>query len=201
MVLPPYLHKGNWREIRTHLKAVIEATELPCMLYNNPIAYGTDVLPEQIQTLAEAHSNLHAVKDSSGDVRRITAILTLLGERLAIFVGLDDCVVEGVHAGAKGWIAGLVNALPQESVRLFELAGDGGSEQADELYRWFLPLLRLDTVPDFVQRIKLVQQEVGMGSEQVRPPRLTIQGRERDELLEMIRAQLQLRQRQKRRAQ
>lgn len=187
MVLPPYVYKGDWRETRTHFEAVIGATSLPCLLYNNPIAYGTDVLPEQIRELADALPNLAAVKESSTDVRRITAIRALLGDRLALLVGVDDLILEGVQAGAEGWIAGLADALPAESVRLFELARDGRIDEARELYDWFLPLLRLDTVPKFVQLIKLVQVETGLGSEPVRPPRLPLVGSERAEVLRLIR--------------
>lgn len=176
MVLPPYVYKGTWRETRAHFAAILRATDLSCMLYNNPIAYGTDVSPEQVAELAGEFGNLHAVKESSADVRRITAIKALLGDRLAIFVGVDDLIVEGIAAGATGWIAGLVNAMPKESVRLFELAMRGEKEKAAELYRWFLPLLRMDVVNDFVQLIKLVQERVGMGSTRVRPPRLELAG-------------------------
>jgi len=189
MVLPPYVYRGDERETEAHFRAVIGATELSCMLYNNPIAYGTDVTPAQLAALVR-HENLHAVKDSSGDIRRLTAIGEELGDRLAVFVGLDDCIVEGVAAGAVGWVAGLVNALPEESVRLFELARAGQWEEARALYHWFLPLLRLDTGIKFVQLIKLVQQEVGHGSERVRPPRLELAGAERDGALALIRAQL-----------
>ena len=181
MVLPPYLYKGSWREMRGHFAAVMEATDLSCMLYNNPIAYGVDVSPQQVAELAQAYVNLHAVKESSGDVRRITAIRAECGDRLAVFVGMDDLIVEGTAAGAVGWIAGLVNALPRESVKLFELARDGkeGREEAARLYKWFLPLLRMDTTYDFVQLIKLVQAEVGMvgeGGPAVRPPRMLPEG-------------------------
>lgn len=187
MVLPPYVHKGPWREIEAHFNAIFEATDLPCMLYNNPIAYGVDVLPEQMASLAAAHDNFVAVKDSGGDHRRITAVKGLLGNRLALFAGLDDMPVEAVACGASGWVAGLVNALPAESVKLFELARDGEWDAAWRLYYWFLPLLRLDTVPEFVQLIKLVQQEVGMGSERVRMPRLPIAGPERERVLALVR--------------
>ena len=188
MVLPPYVYSTDWREMKAHITAVIRATSLSCMLYNNPIAYRTDFLPEQIAELASEHANLHAVKESAGDVRRIGAIRERIGQRLAIFVGVDDLIVEGIAAGAVGWIAGLVNALPRESVVLFERAARG--ENVFDLYRWFLPLLRLDTVPKFVQLIKLVQAEVGMGSERVRPPRLELTGTEREEALRVIRAAL-----------
>lgn len=187
MVLPPYVYRGDWRETRAHFAAVIGATPLPCMLYNNPIAYGTDVLPEQMLDLAAALPNLVAVKESSGDVRRVTALRALLGDRLSLLVGVDDVVLEAVQAGAAGWIAGLADALPAESVRLFELAAAGRVGEARALYDWFLPLLRLDTVPRFVQMIKLVQQETGLGSEHVRPPRLPLASPEREAVLELVR--------------
>lgn len=190
MVLPPYVHKGPFSEMQGHFEAVFAATELSCMLYNNPIAYGTDVLPETVRELADKHANLHAVKESSGDARRITAIRALVGDRLAIFAGLDDVIFEAVQCGAVGWIAGLVNALPQESVDLFNLAREGKIQEAFELYSWFLPLLRLDTVPEFVQLIKMVQQEVGMGNETVRPPRRPLEGRAREAAWETIRESL-----------
>jgi 4-hydroxy-tetrahydrodipicolinate synthase len=189
MVLPPYVHKGDWPETRAHVRAVIAATPLSVMLYNNPAAYGVDFLPEQVREIAEA-DNVHAVKDSSGDVRRITAMRALLGDRLTLCVGLDDAIVEGVHAGATGWVAGLVNALPEESVMLFEHARAGRTDEVRRLYEWFLPLLRLDTVPKFVQLIKLVQAECGLGSERVRPPRLPLEGAEREMALATIRGAL-----------
>lgn len=192
MVLPPYVYKGDWHETRAHVAAIITATPLSCMLYNNPIAYGIDFLPEQVRELTE-YENLHSIKDSSGDVRRFTAIRALIGDRLAMFVGLDDALVEGVAAGATGWIAGLVNALPEESVLLFEHASAGRQAEARELYEWFLPLLKLDTVPKFVQLIKLVQAECGLGSERVRPPRLQLEGSEREMALAIIRERLAMR--------
>src|SRR5215208_3669012 len=187
MVLPPYVYRSDWREMKAHIEAVFRATKLSCMLYNNPVAYGTDFLPQHVAELAAEHENLEAVKESSTDVRRITWIRELIGERLAIFVGVDDVIVEGVLMGAAGWIAGLVNALPRESVDLFNYAMNGKKEKAIELYRWFLPLLRMDTVPKFVQLIKLVQEEVGMGNARVRPPRLELAGEEREEALKVIR--------------
>jgi 4-hydroxy-tetrahydrodipicolinate synthase len=190
MVLPPYVYRGDWRETRTHFEAVIGETDLPCMLYNNPVAYGTDVRPEELAELAEALPNLAAVKESSTDVRRVTAIRALCGDRLAVLVGVDDAIVEGVAAGAVGWIAGLADALPAESVRLLALARAGRHDEARVLYEWFLPLLRLDTVPKFVQLIKLVQQEVGLGSERVRPPRLPLEGAEREAALALVRGAL-----------
>jgi 4-hydroxy-tetrahydrodipicolinate synthase len=190
MVLPPYVYKSDWREMKAHVAAVMRATNLPCMLYNNPVSYGTDFLPEQIEELAAEHENFQAVKESSTDVRRVTAIRALVGDRLALFVGVDDAIVEGIGVGAVGWIAGLVNALPKESVALFDYALKGEGDKAFELYRWFLPLLRMDIVPKFVQLIKLVQQEVGMGNARVRPPRLELIGAELEQTRTTIRTAL-----------
>jgi 4-hydroxy-tetrahydrodipicolinate synthase len=189
MVLPPYVYRGDWRETDAHFSAVIESTPLSCMLYNNPIAYGTDVSADQLAELAR-HDNLHAVKESSGDVRRVTAVIERLGDRLNVFAGLDDMIVESVAMGASGWIAGLVNALPAESIELFDLARTNRWGEARALYDWFLPLLRLDTLSKFVQLIKLVQAEVGKGTEYVRPPRLMLVGEERTQALALIRGQL-----------
>lgn len=178
MLLPPYVYQGDWSETKAHIAAILKATPLEAMLYNNPVAYGTDFIPEQIAELAAEFPNLAAVKESSTDVRRVTAIRALCGDRLAILVGVDDSIVEAVGAGAVGWIAGLVNALPRESVELFNRAAEGKRQPAEEIYRWFLPLLRMDTVPKFVQLIKQVQQEAGVGSSRVRPPRLQLAGDE-----------------------
>ena len=178
MILPPYVYKGDWRENKAHVAAILKATPLAGMLYNNPVAYGVDYLPEQIAELAGEHANLAAVKESSTDVRRVSAIRALIGSRLEICVGVDDAIVEGIAAGAVGWVAGLVNAFPRESVDLFNLAAAGKAEEAFELYRWFLPLLRMDTVPKFIQLIKQVQQEAGIGSARVRSPRLEVTGDE-----------------------
>lgn len=187
MVLPPYVYRGDWREMKAHVSATMSATNLSCMLYNNPIAYGTDFLPEQIVELATEHKNFQSVKESSADVRRVTAIKALLGKRLDILVGVDDLIVEAIGARATGWIAGLVNALPLESVALFNAAVEGNFEKAYAIYNWFLPLLRMDTTVDFVQLIKLVQQEVGMGNARVRPPRLELTGSHLNQTLEVIR--------------
>ena len=190
MVLPPYLYPGDWREMRAHMSAVIGATDLPCIVYNNPIAYKTDFTPEQIVELARSHENVEAVKESSTDARRISGIRAVMDRPVALGVGVDDCLVEGVAIGARFWIAGLVNAFPQESVRLHELAVAGRIDEAQALYRWFLPLLRMDTVVKFVQLIKLVQMEVGMGHERVRPPRLELSGDEREQALAVVRRAL-----------
>ena len=193
MVLPPYVHNGKMHETLAHFEAIFDATELPCMLYNNPIAYGTDITPELIGELADKHENLRAVKESSGALRRVTRVKALVGDRLDVFAGLDDMPFEAAWSGATGWVAGLVNALPAESIRLFDLSMSGDRHAAFDLYRWFLPLLRMDTVPEFVQLIKLVQVEVGMGTETVRPPRLPLPEPDREEALLVIRECLRTR--------
>jgi len=190
MVLPPYVYSSDWREMKSHVQPVIRATKLSCMLYNNPVSYKTDFLPPQIKELAADNPNLEAVKESSADVRRVTALKALCGDRLRLFVGVDDLIVEGVRAGAVGWVAGLVNAFPRESVALYNYAMRGETKKAEELYRWFLPLLRMDTVGKFVQLIKLVQQEVGMGNERVRAPRCVLAGAERKAALDTLKAAL-----------
>jgi dihydrodipicolinate synthase/N-acetylneuraminate lyase len=186
MVLPPYVYLGDWRENKAHVSAILEATSLTCMLYNNPVAYTVDFVPSQVKELADEHSNLNAIKESSADVRRIAALRALLKEDFRLMVGVDDAIVESIYMGAVGWVAGLVNAFPKESVALFNLAGKGDTAKAYELYKWFLPLLRMDTVPKFVQLIKLVQEEVGMGSARVRPPRLTLEGAELSTAKEVV---------------
>lgn len=184
MVLPPYVYRGDPAEIEAHLSAVIEATPLSCMLYNNPIAYTTDLLPYQIESLCR-YDNVLAVKESSGDIRRLTQIRARIDGRLALFVGIDDVIFESVSVGAVGWVAGLVNALPQESVSLFNWALDGKHEEARSLYEWFLPLLWFDLGPKFVQKIKHAQAAVGMvgeGGTFVRPPRLELTAEELSEV-------------------
>jgi 4-hydroxy-tetrahydrodipicolinate synthase len=186
MVLPPYVYLGDWRETKAHVAAILSATKLPCMLYNNPIAYKVDFVPEQVSELVSEYPNLEAIKESSADVRRVMALRLLLSPDFKILVGVDDAIVEALDMGAVGWVAGLVNAFPVESVDLFNLAVRGEKQKALDLYRWFLPLLRMDTVPKFVQLIKLAQAEVSMGSARVRPPRLTLEGAELESALHTI---------------
>ncbi|HXW66822.1 MAG TPA: dihydrodipicolinate synthase family protein [Thermoplasmata archaeon] len=190
LVLPPYVYHGDRRETRAHLATVLGATDLPAIAYNNPAAYGVDLAPEDVLRLAEEASSLVAVKESSGDVRRITALRELLGERVDVAVGLDDLLLEGVGAGAVGWVAGLANALPTESAVLFERAAHGPAAEARTLYDWFLPLLRLDTGPKFVQAIKLVETELGVGTAAVRAPRYPLEGPELESTLGTVRAAL-----------
>jgi 4-hydroxy-tetrahydrodipicolinate synthase len=193
MVLPPYAYSTDWHEMKAHVAAVIDATPLPCMLYNNPVAYGTDFRPEHILQLAGEHANLEAVKESSTDVRRVTELRRIAADRLNVLVGVDDLIVEGVAAGASGWVAGLVNAFPEESVDLYDLARAGRHDEARELYEWFLPLLRLDTLPKLVQLIKLAQELVGQGEWHSRPPRLALTAAEREETVAIIRHALEAR--------
>jgi 4-hydroxy-tetrahydrodipicolinate synthase len=161
----------------TFMQDVASATELPIMLYNNPVAYGTDITPDDIARLAD-NPKFQAVKESSEDTRRIPEIRRRTGDRLAIFCGVDDLAVECFTLGAVGWVAGLVAAFPRETVRLWELAQAGRWDQARELYEWFLPLLHLDIGPKFVQQIKLVEALMGVGSAKVRAPRLQLTEKE-----------------------
>lgn len=194
MVLPPYVYVGDWREMKAHVSAVLRATKLSAMLYNNPVAYKVDFLPSQVGELLEEHENLQAIKESSADVRRVAALREMVPDgRLRILCGVDDLIVEAVAMGAVGWIAGLVNAFPRESVELFHLAQRGQHAEAFALYKWFLPLLRMDTVPKFVQLIKLVQEEIGMGSSRVRPPRLELNGQEQADVRRIVAKALQTR--------
>lgn len=202
MVLPPYVYTGDWREMKAHVGAVLRVTGLPAMLYNNPIAYKTDFLPEQVAELLHEHSNLEAIKESSADVRRIAALRCVADPRLQILCGVDDLILEAAYAGAIGWIAGLVNAFPRESVALFELARNGKTQEAAfQLYQWFLPLLRFDVVPKFIQLIKFVQELVGMGSGRVRAPRLELSEEEKNMVRGIVRHAMETRPAVARRAQ
>src|SRR5690554_1694967 len=186
MVLPPYVYSSDYREMKGHVSEVFKATELPCMLYNNPIAYRTDFLPPQIKELADEFPHMEAIKESSSDMRRITWLRTLMEDDFKILIGVDDLIVEAVNTGAVGWIAGMVNAMPAESVRLFDLARAGRDEEAFELYAWFLPLLRLDIGTKFVQMIKLAVEYAGWGSSRVRGPRFELEGEERAAVMKVI---------------
>jgi len=173
MLLPPMRYPSDKRETITYLNAVASATELPIMLYNNPVAYGTDLAPEDFARLAD-QSRFVAIKESSADTRRIPEIRRLTGDRYSIFCGVDDLAFESFALGADGWVAGLVVAFPHETVKIWELAKAGQWAEARAIYEWFLPLLHLDIGPKFVQQIKLVEALMGVGSARVRAPRLQL---------------------------
>jgi dihydrodipicolinate synthase/N-acetylneuraminate lyase len=181
MVLPPYLYASDWREMKAHMKAVISATDLPCIIYNNPVAYKTDFTPAHIKELADELPNVESVKESSTDARRIAGIRELLGDRLALGVGVDDCALEGAAMGATFWITGVGGAFPKHNVKLWDLGTSGKIEEAMSIYTWMLPMLRMDTVVKFVQLIKLQQTLATggkLGNNRVRPPRLELVGQE-----------------------
>ena len=185
MLLPPMRYPSDKRETLTYLETVAAASELPVMLYNNPVAYGTDLSPEDFASLA-ANPRFVAIKESSANTRRIPDIRRLVGDRFAIFCGVDDLAFECFGLGATGWVAGLVVAFPRETVRLYEMMAAGQWQQARELYEWFLPLLHLDIGGKFVQKIKLVEELVGVGSARVRAPRLELIGDEAAEVHRIV---------------
>ena len=185
MALPPMQYVSDRRETIAHLKAIASATDLPIMLYNNPVAYRVDITPEMFAELA-GEPKFVAIKESSENVRRLTDIRTLVGDRYRMFVGVDDLAMESIVVGADGWVAGLVCAFPRESVALFRLVRAGRIAEALPLYRWFMPLLHLDASIKFVQNIKLVEAIVGVGTEYVRPPRLPLTGDERREIETLV---------------
>ncbi len=189
MVLPPYLYSSDWREMKAHMKAVISATDLPCIIYNNPVAYKTDFTPAHIKELADELPNVESVKESSTDARRIAGIRELCGDRVVLGVGVDDCALEGAAMGAKFWITGVGDAFPAYNVKLWDLATSGKIEEAMPLYHWMLPMLRMDTVVKFVQLIKLQQNLATggkLGNNRVRPPRLELTGAELAEATTII---------------
>ncbi len=189
MVLPPYVYASDWREMKTHMKAVINATDLPCIIYNNPVAYKTDFVPAQIKELADECPNVESVKESSTDARRVAGIRELCGDRLVLGVGVDDCALEGAAMGAKFWITGVGGAFPRHNSRLWELATTNRVEEALPIYHWMLPMLRMDTVVKFVQLIKLQQTLATngkLGNNRVRAPRLELVGAELEEATAII---------------
>ena len=192
MVLPPMVYKGDRRETHAHLRAVAAATPLPVMLYNNPPAYGTDLTPDDFADLAD-EPKFACIKESSDDPRRITDIVNRCGDRYVLFCGVDDLVLESILLGAVGWVSGLVNAFPAENRLLWDLATTGRWAEAVAVYRWYTPLLHLDTHPKLVQYIKLASAECGYGTDLTRPPRLPLVGEERERILGMIRTAIQTR--------
>lgn len=185
MLMPPMLYKGDPRETMVHFRKTASATGLPIMLYNNPISYANDITPEMFESLADV-KNFVALKESTGNTRRITDLHNRVGDRYALFTGVDDLVLESAVLGIDGWVAGSGIAFPDENQYFWELTRAGRWDQARELYRWFTPLLHLDTHVKFVQYIKLAVQETGLGSEWVRAPRLPLSGAERKQILKVI---------------
>jgi 1-pyrroline-4-hydroxy-2-carboxylate deaminase len=178
MVMPAMVYSAKPAETVAHFRAVARASALPIMIYNNPPIYKTDVTPEMLAELADCPTVV-CIKESSGATARLADIRRTMGDRLVLFCGLDDVVVESILLGCVGWVSGLSNAFPQEGNRLFELAAAGHYEEARRLYDWFMPLLHLDARADLVQCIKLCEQIMGRGSERTRPPRLPLAGAER----------------------
>jgi dihydrodipicolinate synthase/N-acetylneuraminate lyase len=193
MVLPAMIYKADCREAIAHFRSVARSTRLPIMIYNNPIAYHVDITPEMFSDLAD-EDNIVAIKESSDNVRRITDLINRFADRFILFSGVDDLVLESILLGASGWVSGLVNAFPRENQVLWELATAGRWEEARSLYRWYTPLLHLDTKIKLVQYIKLAMAETGLGSETVRAPRLPLVGQEREAILGVIRQALATRQ-------
>jgi len=186
MVLPAMVYKSNPRETLHHFRTVAGSTGLPIMVYNNPVSYTIDITVEMFGTLTDL-PNITAIKESSEDTRRLTDLRRAYGDRFTLFAGVDDIVLESLMLGAQGWVSGLTNAFPRESVALFALARAGKYTAALALYRWFMPLLHLDTIPTLVQCIKLAEQLMGRGSEMVRAPRLCLEGAERAHVEQLVR--------------
>jgi 1-pyrroline-4-hydroxy-2-carboxylate deaminase len=192
MVLPAMIYKADPREAMTHFRTVAKASDLPIMVYNNPVAYSVDVTPPMFAELAD-EPKFVAIKESSDNVRRITDLKNLVGDRYLLFSGVDDLVLESALLGAVGWVSGLVNAFPAENRLLWDLAMAGKWNEALAVYRWYTPLLHLDTHVKLVQYIKLAVQECGYGSEKTRAPRLPLVGEERERILGIIRERIRTR--------
>jgi 1-pyrroline-4-hydroxy-2-carboxylate deaminase len=186
MMLPPMRYKSDHRETVQYFKAVAESTDLPIMIYNNPVDYKIEVTLDMFAELAE-NKNIQAVKESTRDVSNVTRMINRFGDRFKILCGVDTIAMEELMLGAHGWVAGLVCAFPKETVAVYQLTKSNKIEEALKIYRWFLPLLELDIHPKLVQYIKLAEQEAGIGSEYVRAPRLTLIGEERERILKIIR--------------
>ena len=192
MVLPGMRYVADRRETIEHYRAIAKASPRPVMVYNNPVAYGVDVTPDMFSELADEKA-IVAIKESSDDVRRVTDIVNRTGDRYAVFCGVDDLAMEAMLMGACGWVAGLVNAFPAETVAIHRLIQAGRIEEARRIYRWFAPLLHLDVSRKLVQNIKLAESLVGVGNENVRPPRLPLIGEERERVATLVKQALQTR--------
>jgi 4-hydroxy-tetrahydrodipicolinate synthase len=185
MVLPAMVYVPTAAELEFHFRAVAAATSLPIMLYNNPPAYRVNIELATLERLADV-PNIVAIKESSADPRRFTDLFNAFGERYVLFAGLDDIAFEGLLLGARGWVSGLTNAFPKESLQFHEAVRAGNLERARRIYRWFMPLLHLDSEPDLVQSIKLAETIMGRGSESVRPPRLPLTGERRAQVTALV---------------
>jgi 4-hydroxy-tetrahydrodipicolinate synthase len=192
MVLPAMIYKSDPRETVAHFRSVARTTDLPILCYNNPVSYGVDITPAMFADMAD-EPRFVAIKESSENVRRITDLKNLCGDRYLLFCGVDDLVLESALLGAVGWVSGLVNAFPEENRLLWDLATAGRYEEALAVYRWYTPVLHLDTHVKLVQYIKLAAAECGHGTETVRAPRLPLVGREREEVLGVIRQAIRTR--------
>lgn len=192
MILPPMRYKSDHRETVTYFKTVADATDLPMMIYNNPVDYKVEVTLDMFAELAEKPT-IQAVKESTRDVSNVTRMINRFGQRFKILCGVDTIAMEELMLGAHGWVAGLVCAFPKETVAVYRLTKANKIDEALKIYRWFLPLLELDIHPKLVQYIKLAEQEAGIGSENVRAPRLTLVGEERERILKIIREGLKAR--------
>ena len=185
MLLPPMRYKADDRETVEYFKTVADSTNLPIMIYNNPIDYKVEVSLAMFEELGEC-MNIQAVKESTRDVSNVSRMISRFGDRFAILCGVDTLAMEELLMGAEGWVGGLVCAFPRETVAIYRLVKGGKLEEALSIYRWFLPLLELDLHPKLVQYIKLAEQQTGIGSETVRAPRLPLIGKERDSILQII---------------
>lgn len=185
MLLPPMRYKTDDRETITYFKDVANSTQLPIMIYNNPVDYKIDARPEMFDELIEC-KNIVALKESTRDVTNLTRMKNRFGDRIKIFCGVDTLAMEELCLGADGWVAGLVDAFPNETVAIYNFVKEGRIQEATEIYRWFMPLLELDIHPKLVQYIKLAATQTGIGTENVRPPRLKLEGEERERILKVI---------------
>jgi 1-pyrroline-4-hydroxy-2-carboxylate deaminase len=185
MLLPPMRYKADDRETVTYFKTISNSTDLPIMIYNNPVDYKIEVTLDMFDEMQEC-KNITAVKESTRDVTNVTRMRNRFGDRFKILCGVDTIAMEELLLGADGWVAGLVCAFPAETVAIYKLVKAGRIDEATNIYRWFMPLLELDIHPKLVQYIKLAEKQTGIGSEEVRPPRLTLAGKERERILKII---------------
>ena len=192
MVLPGLRYLSDRRETLNHFRMVANASPLPLMIYNNPLAYGVDMTPDMFAEIAD-EKKIVAIKESCGDVRRVTDLINAVGDRYAILCGVDNLAMEAMLMGAHGWVAGLVCAFPRETVAIYKLVKAGRLDEARKIYRWFAPLLALDVSHKLVQNIKLAEAIVGLGTEPVRPPRLPLAGDERKAVESLIRHSIETR--------